>query len=125
MQFIKYCLAGSVAVFVHLAVLVLAVELFSVPPAEATAIGFSIGVLVNYFAQYHWTFSATDSHKTALPAFVAIALAGLALNSCIFWAAAEFFNLPYVASQIVATGLVVLFNFSLNRRYVYTDYRPT
>ena len=51
--------------------------------------------------------------------FAVVAALTLVINTGVFWLCNEAAALPYLLSQVVATGLVVLVNFQLNRRYVF------
>jgi putative flippase GtrA len=119
MQFVRYCIAGGIAAAAQFVVLAALVEFMAVEPLVASAIGFVIAVLINYVLQYRFTFEATDAHSSALPKFAAIACAGLLLNVCLFWLGNSAAGLPYLLAQVIATGCVVIFNFTLNRRFVF------
>lgn len=121
-QFVRYCAAGSLAAATHFVLLAVLVEAYAVPPTLASAFGFGVAVLVNYVLQYYWTFSASGAHGRALAKFTAVACLGLGLNTCIFWASYRVLGMPYMLAQMAATGLVVLVNFSMNRRFVFAPH---
>ena len=119
-KFWRYCLVGGVAAGLHFLVLILLVELTDMAPIIATSIGFVLGVILNYVLQYYWTFSANGPHGPKLFKFTCIALFALAINGGVFWLANSVAGIPYLPSQVIATGLVVGINFQLNRHLVFT-----
>lgn len=118
-HFLRYCAVGGVATALHFIVLVVLVESFTVNATVASAVGFCLAVILNYFLQYYWTFASSGSHKGKFPLFAAFAVAALTVNVGIFWTCNEVFGLPYLISQALATGAVVTINFHLNRRFVF------
>ena len=120
-RFLRYCVAGGVAAALHFLVLISLVEGFDIQPIKATTVGFCLAVVLNYYMQYYWTFSASGPHAAKILLFSLIAVIALAINTGIFWFCNIIADLPYLLSQIVATGTVVLVNFLLNRRYVFSE----
>ena len=119
-RFWRYCLVGGIAAALHFVVLIALVELTGMLPIMATSIGFILAVILNYFLQYYWTFAADGPHGPKLFRFTCIALFALTINGIVFWFMNTIAGLPYLLSQVVATGLVVIVNFQLNRFLVFT-----
>ena len=117
--FVRYCIAGTIAVTVQLAVLTSLVEIFGLHETLSSALAFCVAVVVNYILQYYWTFSSTGSHGTLFIKFSVVACLGLVINTSVFWTLNELLEVHYFLSQVVATGLVVMFNFLINRHFVF------
>jgi putative flippase GtrA len=115
----RYIAAGSIAVAVHYLVLVLLVEGSAIDPTLASSSGFAVGVVVNYYIQYHWTFRSTGPHGKRFPIFVAAALAMLGLNAVLFWGLHEHAGMNYLVAQAVAILAVFSVNFVINSRYTF------
>lgn len=118
-HFWRYCIVGGLAALLHFMVLIALVEGFQVVPTWASAIGFCLAVILNYVLQYYWTFAADGSHGRMFSLFAVFAVLTLVINTGVFWLCNEAADLPYLLSQVIATGTVVLINFQLNRRYVF------
>ncbi len=79
--------------------------------------GFAAGAMVNYSLNYRFTFRSGNPHYTSLPKFLAVALAGLCLNTMIMTLATE--RIHYLLSQSIATILVLGWNFLCNRYWTF------
>ena len=107
------------AVGVHFLVMILLVELCSMPPPIGSFSGFCAGSIVNYYLQYSWTFRSKQSHRLAFFRYTTITLAMLLLNLLVFQLAWKQIGLDYKLAQILATGVVFLANFAINSRYTF------
>lgn len=119
--FIRYVTAGGLAALLHLVVLVGLVELAGFLPTPASAIGFCMAVMANYWLQYHWTFAAAGPHRVVFVRYVLVTLAGLGINTGLFWYLLNEIELPYLIAQVLAIGVVVLFNYSVNLTYTFSN----
>lgn len=118
-QFGRFLLVGGVATATHYCVLVLAVELFDTRPVFASGVGFLAGAIVNYLLNRHFTFRSDALHSAALPRFFVIAGVGLALNQGLMHVLSTRLGWPYLLAQVVATGLVLLWNFAGNSLWTF------
>lgn len=115
----RYSMVGAVGTLAHYAVLVALVERARATPPVATAVGFTTGALVNYFLNVRFTFQSTRPHREAMPRFFAAAAAGMAANSGIVALGVNVFRLHYMIPQIVATAVVVIGTFCVNRAWTF------
>ena len=92
-----------------------------VSPVIASAVGFVLGAFVNYILNYRYTFRSTKNHREAMTKFMAVALAGLILNTFIMAMATGYFALHYLLAQILATGLVLIWNYSVNLLWTFRE----
>lgn len=118
-QFMRYSVAGGIAAAAHFGVLVLLVEAWNIYPTTASGVGFCIAGAINYTLQYHWTFKASGPHTLMLSRYIVVTLAMLLVNLLIFWLLNEQLGVFYFAAQVVATGIVVFLNFTINRRWTF------
>lgn len=116
---IRYLIGGAAATMAHISILMLLVELFNIDPSISTSIGFCIAVVVNYNFQYHWTFVSTDPHSRIFPRYVIVTFVMLGVNLTIFLMLTRFGRLPYIYAQLIATALVMVCNFAINRQYTF------
>ena len=118
-QFLLFSAVGAVGTAAHFATLIALVQFFQHPPVLASAAGFVIGALVNYWLNYTVTFKSHSPHRIAVPKFFSIALAGLFINTLIMAIAIGW--LHYLLSQALSTGLVLLWNFFCNRFWTFRE----
>ena len=117
--FLRYFLAGSLAVGTHFLVMILMVEIVQSPPLLASFAGFCIGSVVNYSLQYSWTFSSDVSHQQAGLRYLVVTLSMLFLNMALFEVLYSIAGLDYRLAQSGATALVFLANFTINANYTF------
>jgi len=122
-QFLRYCLSGGLAAAIHFAILAGLVEAWGFNPTLATSIGFCIGTAFNYLGQYYLTFRAASAHGGTLARYVGVTLVMMGVNVALFWALTHLLAVPYLFAQALATGVVVLCNFAVNRRYTFRQAR--
>ena len=121
--FIRYVAAGSLAAIAHFAVLWALVEWFDVYATYASAIGFCVAIFVNYSLQYYWTFRAAGPHAVLFLRYLVVTLSMLGVNTLLFWILNEAAGVYYLIAQVIATGCVMILNFTINRRYTFA-YAP-
>ncbi|WP_458498542.1 GtrA family protein [Methylomagnum sp.] len=118
-QLFRYLISGSVAATAHLLTLTILVERFDVVPLTASILGFCVAVVFNYSLQYHWTFAAHGSHAIIFSRYIGVTLAMLGINTLLFWIFQVRFSLPYLLAQVLATGIIVILNFNINRNFTF------
>ena len=118
-QFIRYAGIGAIGTAAHYLTLILLVQFLKIDPVTASAYGFIVGGFVNYFLNYRITFKSDIPHKQAILKFFVIAFIGLAINSMVMTVAIEFFKLHYLPSQVIATGVVLVWTFLGNRLWTF------
>ena len=115
---------GALATAVQYAVLVLSVEILGLKPFLASSIGFAISAVLNYWLNYHFTFRSQNSHVGSATRFALVALTGLVLNAVAMVLLSHVPGLPYVAAQIIATGVVLAWNFFGNSLWTFAHGEP-
>jgi putative flippase GtrA len=95
------------------------VRILGANPVFASSCGYVISALLNYYLNHRLTFRSAQSHRRALPRFAVIAAVGLLINSTLVWALSERGRLPYLAAQIIATAVVLVWNFTANRKWTF------
>jgi putative flippase GtrA len=117
-NFLTFGAVGAVGTLAHYATLVLLVEFASVRPALAAVAGAILGALVNYVLNYRITFRSKADHRIALVRFGCVALLGVLISATLV-AAAQMLGIAYLVGQIVATGIVLLVGYGLNRWWTF------
>ncbi len=110
---------GAIATLVQYCILVLSVEVMGLKPVVGSSIGFAFSAVLNYWLNYHFTFQSRNSHVGAASRFALVALAGMALNMGAMIVLGRLSWLPYVAAQVMATVLVLAWNFLGNSIWTF------
>lgn len=123
LHFGKFLGVGGAATLLQYALLLTMVELFALKSVLASSVSYVISALFNYILNYRFTFQSTADHKTALLRFSVVAACGLGINSLIMYFLTEIFTLYYLLAQVVATLVVLVWNFSAHRYWTYKNER--
>lgn len=119
-QFLSFCVLGAVGTLAHYIVLVLNVELGGGPVVSST-LGFIVGAFVNYALGYYYVFRSNGFHLHTITKFFIVAFFGLGLNTLVLSSAIYGLRLHYLVGQILATGIVVIWNFIGNRWWTFRE----
>ena len=114
-QFAKFTTVGLLGTVVHYVILITLVEVFNISSITATLWGALAGAINNYFFNYYWTFSSSNNHRSTASKFFMIATLGMLLNATLMWIFNHFLGVWYLLSQVLATLIVLVFNFIGNR----------
>lgn len=121
-QFVNFTGVGFISAIGHYGLLIALVQIVSVPAVPASAAGAVLGAWINYTLNYRFTFRSSKRHGEAALKFAAVATVGLVLNTLFMWVGVELIGAHYLLSQIVTTGLVLVWSFAGNR---YWTFQPT
>ena len=130
-EILKFAFTGGVCFVIEYAALILLKELLHIPVVAATPIAFLISVVFNYLLCVKWVFSgAQEGSKKAQLGFLITSVMGLLLNWVIMWALTSLFGEDallfalfgieikvYMLNKVIATGLVMVWNY-FTKRYV-------
>jgi len=118
-------MAGGIATACQYATLILLVEATRVNEVAASALGYAAGALVNYVINYYLTFASKARHLPTMIKFFAVVLIGLGLNTLIMYLGHAVIGLHYIAAQLLATGVVLVWNFIGHKFWTYQQAKPT
>lgn len=118
-QFVKFTGVGFVSAIGHYGLLITLVQIAAVPAVPASAAGALLGALINYSLNYRYTFRSTRQHREAVLRFAVVASVGLVLNTLFMWVGVELIGAHYLLSQVVTTGLVLIWSFAGNRFWTF------
>ena len=120
-QFIRFAGIGGISTALQYLILVLLVTLLDIHPVTASTTGYILSALLNYQLNRVYTFRSDAAHLHALPRFFAIALVGLLLNAAVLGFMVSVIQIHYIAGQIVATAVTLVWNFIANRTWTFAD----
>ena len=118
-QFGVFLIVGGLSTAVQYVVLTVLVHVAGVGPVPASACGYALGAITNYLLNYQFTFRSSAAHGVAGLRFIAMAGAGLALNTAIVWTAVHPLGINYLVAQVIATGVVLVFNFVVGKLWTF------
>lgn len=149
-RFTKFVIVGTIGFVLDFGTLTFLIEVVNLPGlvAEntpfsagvglvvANTISFSLAVLSNFTLNRYWTYpeSRTKKKRLQLPQFTLVSIVGLILNNAIFALTTPPFNnlldtlefIPdsidgYMPAKILATVVVLFWNFFVNRYWTYKN----
>lgn len=120
-EFFKFGIVGVLNTLVHLIVLYLLVELFSVWYVLASFIAYLFAVSNSFVLNTVWTFRVNIRHRPAfryLKFFLISSIAAL-FNLLFLIIFTEMIGLWYMLSQVIAIVLTLMINFAGNKLWTY------
>lgn len=119
-QLLKFGVVGAAATLIDFAVMIVLTELAGLDPVISAGISFTVSVVFNYLASMRFVFTRREDLGRAAEAaiFVALSLAGLAINEVLMWLGVTMLRLNYVLVKVAATCVVMLWNFLSRKRWL-------
>lgn len=119
-QLLKFGVVGVAATALDFGVLIALTELAGLDPVLSAGISFTVSVVFNYLASMRFVFTRREDLGRAAEAtiFVVLSLVGLAINEALMWLGSTALNLNYVLVKVVATCVVMLWNFLSRKRWL-------
>jgi putative flippase GtrA len=119
-QLIKYGITGVLGTMLYVALLVVLVELFHIPPTLASFLSFSSTVATSYFLNSFWTFNTKDVSLVRFTKYTIVSLSGLVLTTLITYVGVEVLKIWYIYVQVIVVLVVPISNYLLNSQWVFS-----
>lgn len=128
-RFARFLTVGAVGTVLDFSILTL-LKLAGLPTLFANSISFTAGLLNNFTWNRLWTFgdSAKVDWRRQLAQFTLVSLVGLALNNLIVLSLEGLFGAmlgssqwAYLPAKVIATGVVVFWNYFANRTWTFKN----
>ena len=120
LKFLKFGVVGFSGVFVDFGITWVLKEKLRINKYVANTTGFLAAVVSNYVLNRLWTF---ESHDPAVAAqfskFFALSLVGLGLSNLIIYLLTEKMKTNFYVAKLVATGVVMIWNFWANYTFTF------
>jgi len=125
-QFVKFAVVGAINTVVDWAVYFLIMKFtgWSTQSLKqiAKALSFIVSATSSYIMNRVWTFRSKDKQVLKQAGkFFAVALVGLGLNNFIFYIITGILHWKDIFGLIIATGLVLFWNFFANKRWTFKE----
>ena len=124
-QFLRFALVGLSGTSIQYLTLWIghgSLDYMSAP--SASALGYALGSLMNYFLNYFFTFGSNKSHKEAAIKYFSILAVGWCINLGMMGFLVNRMNWYYWFAQFLATGFVLIWNFSGSKWWAFS-HKPT
>lgn len=118
--FVRFLVNGGLATALHYAVFLYLIQ-NGTSGLMASSIGAVIGLIGNYFLQYHLTFAAFVSHRKAFPSFMLVGLFSCGANALLFYLFQFLIHGHDWLIQLIVTGVLTVFNFVLYKKVFSYD----
>ena len=127
-RFLKFSVVGTIGAIVDFSVLNLGIQSFGLEKWLANTFSFAAAVISNFLWNRYWTYP--ESRKNAaggqLLQFFLVNLVGYGINQAIFLSLDKWVFYPwgtwgYNISKAIAIGVVLFWNFGINRIWTYKD----
>ena len=112
-QILKFGVVGGIAFVIDYVTLIICKEIFNINVLLSAAIAFTVSVIFNYILSIKWVFDVNkekDSRKNFI-IFIIFSIIGLGLTELIMWFGTDIIKINYLIVKIIATGIVMIFNF--------------
>jgi putative flippase GtrA len=130
-RFFKFLVVGTIGFVVDFGTLTLLKETTSLATVVANTISFTMAVISNFTLNRYWTYpdSRSKSIMSQMGQFAVVSIIGLAINNLILVLLEPVFDallanlvIPgYIPAKVIATIVVLFWNFFVNRFWTYSD----
>lgn len=118
MQFLLYCLCGGIGVATDYTIFHLAVT-GGMWYQAANGLSYLAGTLVSFSLNRLFTFKLRDRVLQRLAMFLAVAGVGFLASALLLWALVDLAHLDARLAKLITLPVVVVVQFSLNRRFSF------
>lgn len=117
----RYLFSGGTAAMVNLGLLYLLTDIMGLYYLLSGILAFSCGVIVSFIMQKSWTFQDRSTEETykKFVLYVVIAIINLAVNTSLLFLFTDIFNLYYMISQFLASGIVAVWSYFIYRKMFF------
>lgn len=125
-QFAKFGAVGGIAFLIDYGVMVLLTEVFGVNYLVSATISFIVSVVFNYLASMRYVFTHKEdmSRRREFIIFIVLSVIGLGLNDLCMWFFTGLLGISYLISKIIATAIVMVYNFITRKIFLDAGDQP-
>ena len=117
-QAARFVSVGMLATGLHVSAAV-GFNMLGAAPLRANFLAFLIASLFSYFGNWAWTFEAQTRVKTSAPKFMAMSLAGFAVNQSIVYWVTVVHHQSMVLAMIPVVMIIPAFSFWMSRTHIF------
>ena len=122
-EFVKFAIVGVSNTLIHLSVLYVLTEFFSLWYILSSLLAFLVAVTNSFIFNTLWTFKSDIKHKTATKygKFFVVSVITALSNLFFLYLFTEYFELWYMMSQVIAIVLTLMMNFIGNKFWTFNE----
>lgn len=118
---LRFVSVGGSTAGLYLGITFFLVEGLALPAVMASTVACSLAMLYNYSMHYHWTFGSEAPHGRVLGRYLVMCAIALVLNGLTMHGGIHWFDLHYMATQVIAAFITVAWSISAGSLWVYRD----
>ena len=120
-QFMKFGVVGVIAFVIDYGLMVALTELVGVNYLISATISFTVSVVFNYLASMRYVFTHKQGLSRRRVIFVVLSVIGLGVNDLLMWLGSSVLGVSYLIVKIVATAIVMVYNFVTRKIFLDGD----
>ena len=119
-QIFNFGIVGVIATIIDFVFLYLFRDMCHFPLILSNTLSFCISVVYNYWASMTFVFDVNKnkSKKRNFVLFIIFSVIGLILNDIIVWFVSDKLSIYYLISKVIATVIVMVFNFVTRKKFL-------
>lgn len=119
-QILKFGVVGGIAFLIDYVVLFCCKEFLHLGVLTSAGIGFTVSVIFNYIASVKWVFDVNKEKdpKRNFIIFIVLSIVGLIITEIIMWFGTDMLHIHYLLVKIIATAIVMVFNFITRKMFL-------
>lgn len=119
MQIMRFGVVGGLAFLIDSAVLYILTEYANVYVLISSVISFIVSLIFNYIMSIYWVFDVKKKQTVKeISIFVILSVIGLGVNQVVMYFGVEVFNIYYMICKVMATFIVMVYNFITRKIFV-------
>ena len=122
LQFFRYLFVGGIATIVDWGVLFFLTDFVQMYHLVSAVIAFVAGLITNFFLSKMFVFKANEARVNPimeLISYAVIGVIGLGITELIMFLFTDCWNVYYLLSKVIATVVVLIWNYSARKVIVY------
>ncbi|MCI7292069.1 MAG: GtrA family protein [Methanobrevibacter woesei] len=121
LQMFRYLFVGTASFLIDFFIYIGLIEIFNVNYLISAAIAFAISVMANYYLSTSWVFNQSNIENRVIEfnLFILISIMGLVFTEILLFIFIDWLSVGYIISKIIASILVMFWNFSARRVMFY------
>lgn len=119
-KIIKFSVVGGIATIIDFVCLYIFKEFLNIDVIIANTLSFIISVTYNYIASITWVFDVNNNKNKNVQfiLFIVFSVVGLIINNVILYILTDKLNIYYLISKVIATIIVMIFNFVTRKKFL-------
>ncbi|WP_428324014.1 GtrA family protein [Nitrosopumilus sp.] len=123
-QIFKFMIIGIGNALLLLLLTIFFTEYLSIYYVISSIIAYEITIITGFIVNEYWTFAKIIKTETVYTRFVKYNIFyffGLIINSILVFVLTDFIEIDYSSSQIIAIGIVFVFNFTTSKKISFKN----